>query len=307
MDTVIQDIFSRYEVRKTKKQKTAFIDYVTQKATAEGYPVRIEKGMLGVRNIVVGNPDGAKVIYTAHYDTCARLPFPNFLTPKNIGMYLLYNLAIILVFFVIAFVLGVATGVVCALLRLDITVGSLVARLVYFVLLLLLLFGPANKHTANDNTSGVTVLFGILKALPAEQRDKVAVVFFDQEEIGMVGSSVFAGKHKQVKKNTLLINFDCVSDGRDMMILTKKKAVPYTDLLAECFASNEDVEVDVTKKAFYPSDQSQFQKGVGVAAFKKTKGGMLYINRIHTKKDTVYRRENIDFLIDGSVKLAALL
>ncbi len=304
MDKIISDIFEKYEVRKTKQQKTAFIEYATKEAENEGYSVQIENGGFGARNIVVGDPEHAKVIYTAHYDTCPRLPFPNFLTPKHFGIYLLYTLAVVLGFLIISITLGIAVGGICALLHLDPMLGSLVARLTYFGLLLLMLIGPANPHTANDNTSGVTVLFGIMKALPKEQRDKVAFVFFDHEEIGLVGSSAFANAHKQVKSNTLLLNFDCVSDGRDIMILTKKKAIPYSALLANAFQSNGDLEIDVTSKAFYPSDQAKFNKGVGIAAFKKTKGGMLYVDRIHTSRDTVYRRENIEFLVSGSVKLA---
>ncbi len=303
MDGIINDIFDKYQVRKTKKQKTAFMEYTKQTAANEGYSVYVEKGMLGTRNIIVGNPDTAKVIYTAHYDTCTRLPFPNFLTPKNFGVYLLYNLVVLIGFLVIAFAIGFSVGFVGKFLGLEAAVASIIAQLIYFALLLLMLFGPANKHTANDNTSGVTVLFGIMKALPQEQRDKVAFVFFDFEEMGLIGSSSFASKHKNIKKHTLLINFDCVSDGKDIMVLTKT----HTDILSAAFASNKDIQVDVTNKAFYPSDQAKFKKGVGVAAFKRTKGGMLYINRIHTAKDTVYRRENIDFLINGSVELARLI
>ncbi len=303
MDTVINDVFSKYQVRKSKKQKTEFIKYATQIAKDCGYSSSIENGVLGVRNIVVGNPDSAKVIYTAHYDTCARLPFPNFLTPKNFAIYLLFSLAVGLVFFCIAFLLGFVTGSICGALGLEDYVATSVAQVLYFGLLALMFFGPANKHTANDNTSGITVLFGIMKALPKDQKEKVAFIFFDQEEMGMFGSGSFAKKHKNIKNNTLLINFDCVSDGKDIMILAKKEAQQYSDLLKNSYKSNGDVEVDVTNKAFYPSDQSKFKKGVGVAAFKKTKGGMLYINRIHTNKDTVYRRENINFLVSGSVKI----
>ncbi len=307
MDNIINEIFSQHEVRKSKKQKTAFIEYAVKKAEEQGYSVKTEKGAFGTRNIVVGDPDNAKVVYTAHYDTCARLPFPNFLTPKNFGIYLLYNLAIVLGFFVVVFALGFLVGFVGVFLKIDNSVAVLISELLYLGLLLLLFAGPANKHTANDNTSGVTVLFGIMKALPEDQRDKAAFVFFDYEEAGLVGSSVFAGKHKEVKNNTLLLNFDCVSDGRDIMILTRKDAEPYSELLSGAFVSNEDVQVDVTNKAFYPSDQARFKRGVGVAAFNRTKGGMLYINKIHTSKDTVYRRENIDFLVDGAVKLTELV
>ncbi len=307
MNTIINDIFSRYEVRKTKKQKTAFIEYTEGKAEELGYTARIEKGIFGTRNIVVGDPDTAKVIYTAHYDTCPRLPFPNFLTPLNFGIYLLYNLVLLLAFFAIAFLIGFVFGCVGALLSLDGTVVSVLSAACYLLLLVLLLFGPANKHTANDNTSGITVLFGIMKALPAEQREKAAFVFFDNEEIGLIGSASFAGKHKSIKANTLLINFDCVSDGKELLLVAKKKAKVCKELLSRAYAGDGAFAVRVTDKAFYPSDQANFKKGVGVAVFQKTKRGTLYINKIHTKKDTVYQRENIDFLIDGSLKLTELL
>ena len=93
-----EKVLSEYQVRKTKKQRGAFIDYVSRYADSLGYKIGTEKGSLGANNIIVGDPESAKVVYTAHYDTCARLPFPNFITPKNIGIYLLYQLAITVVF-----------------------------------------------------------------------------------------------------------------------------------------------------------------------------------------------------------------
>jgi hypothetical protein len=43
---------------------------------------------------------------------------------------------------------------------------------------------------------------------------------------------------------------------------------------------------------------------VGVAALKKSKLlKILYMDRIHTKKDTVYREENIAYLKEGSIRL----
>ncbi len=307
MDQLINEIFASYQVRKSKKQKTAFIDYTTQKAREAGWKVRVEKGGFGVRNLVLGDPDKAKVIYTAHYDTCARLPFPNFLTPKNIGLYLLYTLAVCLGICAVLFVLGFVIGLLGALLKFDPAIAAPIEYIVFIALYFLLLFGPANKHTANDNTSGVTVLFGIMKALPAEQREQVALVFFDHEESGLIGSSSFAAKHKTVKKNSLLVNFDCVSDGENLLIVAKKKAKQYNKLLSAAYQSSELLQVELTDKAFYPSDQAQFKAGVGVAAFKKTCSGILYMNRIHTNRDTVYRRENIDFLIDGSVRLSEMM
>ena len=305
-------IFEKYQVRKNKKQKAAFREYVKEIADRYGYECKVEKGSFGARNIVIGNPDTAKVLYTAHYDTCPRLPFPNFITPKNFLIYLLYQLLILGLFFAVALAGGFLSGVIIALLPIDEDIAyeliACVPMLIYWVLLFLILDGPANKHTANDNTSGVTTVLDIMAELPQDQRGKVAFVLFDLEEVGLFGSSSFASKHKAIKKNALVINFDCVSDGETMLFALKRTTVKYAELLEKAFISTPDVTVDISKKAFYPSDNVSFNGGIGVAALKKSKRfGMLYMDRIHTNKDVIYREENIRFLTEGAVKLAQLL
>ncbi len=312
MTQISQEILENYQIRKTKKQKAAFRAYAMDVCARLGYTATVEKGAFGVRNLVVGDVDSAKVVYTAHYDTCAWLPFPNFITPKRVDIYMLYQLLLLVVLFVPLFVLGFLLGVVIGALGtlLDsqavLDIGVAVAPLLlYAVFLWVLVGGPANKHTANDNTSGVTVLFAIMAALPADQRDKVAFVFFDLEEAGMFGSSAFASKHKKAMKEMPLVNFDCVSDGENMIFALRKKARHLQPVLQTAFASTDEVTATVyTKGIFYPSDQMNFKQGVGVAALKKAKkSGVLYMDRIHTHKDTVYREENIAFLAQGAVKL----
>ena len=305
-------IFKKYQVRKTKKQKTAFIEYVKQIAERYGYDINVEKGSFGARNIVIGKPDTAKVLYTAHYDTCARLPFPNFITPKNFLVYLLYQFLIIGIFFALTFVLGLAIGFILSFIPMaEDTMNvilSFLLQIIYFVLLYLLLGGPANKNTANDNTSGVTTILDIMEKLPQYQKDNVAFVLFDLEEAGLFGSSSFASSHKAVKNQTLVINFDCVSDGKTMLFALKRTTKYYADLLEKAFVSTPDIAVDITKNAFYPSDNASFKGGIGVAALKKSKlFGILYMDRIHTNKDIIYREENIRFLTDGAIKLAQML
>jgi hypothetical protein len=53
----------------------------------------------------------------------------------------------------------------------------------------------------------------------------------------------------------------------------------------------------------YPSDQAGFPVGVGVAAMKKKRFVGLYIDRIHTIRDTVMRQENIRYLTEGTLRL----
>ena len=304
MTETTHEIFEKYQVRKNKKQKNAFIEYIEQLAKEWGYSARVEKGMFGARNIVVGDPSKAKVVYTAHYDTCPVLPFPNFITPKCIALYLLYQVGIIFgIFAAVALCIGVLAVLVEALnLGTDFTFWA--TEIAYIALLFLMLAGPANKHTANDNTSGVTLLIDIMRELPEEERDTVAFVFFDLEEMGLFGSMSFARKHKREMKDKLLLNFDCVSDGENILFALRKKAKNYRTAIETAFTAKDEFKVDVAHKGvFYPSDQMQFPCGVGVASLRSTKGGLLYMNRIHTRRDVIYREENIAFLKNGAIEL----
>ena len=312
MTETTKEVFEKYQIRKSKKQKTAFIEYVKQTAEHHGYGFHVEKGAFGVRNIVIGNPDTAKVLYTAHYDTCARLPFPNFITPKNFLIYLLYQLLIVGVFFVLAFLAEFVLGLVLSFIPMSEDVMDLLLAflplVIYLALIYLLLDGPANKNTANDNTSGVTTVLDIMEKLPQDQREKAAFVLFDLEEAGLFGSSAFASKHKSVKKNTLVLNFDCVSDGDTILFALKRTTKKYAEQLEQAFVPNPDMNVEITAKAFYPSDNASFKGGIGVAALKRSRFlGTLYMDRIHTNKDVIYREENIQFLTNGAIKLTQML
>ncbi|MBO5779384.1 MAG: M28 family peptidase [Clostridia bacterium] len=303
-------IMDRYQIRKTKAQKSDFIQYIQTLAAEKGYACKVENGSMGARNIVVGDPDHAKVVYTAHYDTCPVLPFPNFITPKHFGIYLLYQLLLTLFILVAAFGSAYLVGFLIGWLGfIPEWMVPLLGILVPYSILYLLLFGPANRHTANDNTSGVTVLVDILCALPEEQKENVALVFFDLEEMGMIGSTAFAKAHKEAMKDRLLVNFDCVSDGLNLLFALRKSAEKFAPAIQSAFASDGTFSVEVTSKGvFYPSDQMNFPCGVGVAALKcSKKGKVLYMDRIHTPKDTVYQEENISFFVEGALKLPNLI
>ena len=303
MTELSKEILQYYQVRKTKKQKTAFIELLKQY-----YPeLQVETGGLGKpRNIVIGDVQTAKVVFTAHYDTCAELPFPNFITPMNIPLYLLYNL-LIAVPLVILMGLAMHFG---QLWSGEFLVGYLAMWLVFAAFFWLMVGGRANPNTANDNTSGVVTLCETMAAMTPEERQKAAFVFFDLEEAGLFGSSRFAKVHKKEMKDKLLVNFDCVSDGDHLLVVHSKKAGKlYGDVLQEVFRSAAEKEVILVKssKAFYPSDQSQFPCGVGAAALKKKKGIGLYMDKIHTKHDTVFDERNIDYFRQAARRLTGML
>lgn len=312
MREIAKEIFEKYEIRKTKKQKEAFRGFVSAYAEEQGYKCKEEEGSFGARNIVVGNPDTARVIYTAHYDTAPRLPLPNFITPKNIWIYLLYQIVLSFVILLPLVIASFLAGLAVDLLSIDAELGSLIFLLVdYTVLILamiLLLAGPANKHTANDNTSGVTTLLCIMSDLPEELRDRVAFVFFDLEEVGLFGSAGFKAKHTAFLKATPIVNFDCVSDGDDFIFALRRGAKIYEDALGAAYQCGEKFRVEILSKGvFYPSDQVNFPLGIGVCALKRTKGGMLYMDRIHTSRDIIYKEENIEMLAEGSIRFAKAL
>ena len=296
MTELSREILRDWQVRKTKEQKSRFIAFLQERLPA----LRIEEGGLPrCRNLVLGDPESADVVFSAHYDTCARLPFPNFITPRNLVIYLLYQLLILLPFFALAALLSIL------LIRLGVYAPlafMLSWLLAMAALLYVFLFGPANPHTVNDNTSGVLTLCELIADLSEEERARCAFVFFDHEETGLFGSSRFASQHRKAMKDRLLINFDCVSDGDDILFVQSGKAKRRAgDALAEAFAPSADKRTVITGPlgAFYPSDQVNFPCGVGVAAMQRSRLLGLYMSRIHTARDTVCDERNFSFLVEG--------
>lgn len=306
MTALSHTIMEQYQIRKSRKQKEAFRAWLRGTLEKEGYHVSEEKKTFST-NVVVGDPERAKVLLTAHYDTCAVLPVPNFITPRNFLLYLLYQLVLCLPMF------GVVFGAEAVILLLweDCPLWAVMGIMyaLLFFMLWWILDGPANKHTANDNTSGVITLLETAMALPADQRDKVCFVFFDNEEKGLFGSSAFAVKHRNAKKNTLMINFDCVSDGDHLHLFPNKREKKDSELwklLREAFSADGEKSVTVMQ-GIYPSDQRAFTRGVGVCALKKNRILGYYMDRIHTGRDTVLDKRNIALLRDGALRLVSLL
>lgn len=310
MTSQSQKILGEMQVRKSRKQKAAFRTWLQAELEVAGWTVTVEHSALDPLagyNVVVGDLEQAKVLYTAHYDTQAVLPIPNFITPRNLLFYVFYQILLVIpLFLVMALVEGIifafAPGTV-ALWLAPLTCLSICIFFIWWIL-----DGPANQHTANDNTSGVITLVETALTLPTELRDKVCFVFFDNEEKGMFGSTGFASKHKAVKKNTLVINFDCVGDGDFIQFFPRrglKKEAATLETIETAFlpAGNKEVQV-VRGFGFYPSDNANFKKGAGVCALKHKKPFGYYMDRIHTVKDTVCMEENIALLRDGCLRLA---
>lgn len=296
MLTVPKDILSQFPVRRTRKQKQAFRMSVRSYAESLGYACREEIGSFGCRNLVIGDPESAKFLATAHYDTCAVLPIPNLITPCNVWLFSLWQFAVLFGMLIVAVTIAVLASIVFG----ENSMTQWVGPAVYWGMLLWGYFGLPNMHNANDNTSGVITALEIARTMPDNQRGKVAFILFDLEEMGLIGSASYRKAHGPQVARQLVFNLDCVGDGDNLMLFPtknlKKNPGKMTELYRACgYFGKKSLLLREKGFAFYPSDQMNFPYGVGICALRKGKLG-LYLSRIHTSKDTILDETNINIL-----------
>ena len=305
MNETSRRILDHFQVRKTKKQKEEFRKYIIHELNQYGYCPSIQhKGINN--NIIIGNIEKAKIFCTAHYDTQAVLPFPNLIVPNNLFGLILSQLAIIICVLILIFLINIV------FIKLFVWTGlfngfelSIASSISWLIIMIWMLFGKANKHTANDNTSGVVTIIESAIKLPEDFRDEICFVLFDNEELCLLGSAAFAKEYKEYIKNKLIINFDCVSDANDIFFFPTKQIKndqSIHEVIIKAFASTNYINVHMNKGfGFYPSDNFNFKYAYGVCSLKK--GLFYYLDRIHTSRDIIFNEENIELLSDSVCKL----
>lgn len=305
MTPLCEQIVRDHQVRKGRARKAAFRALVRSEMQKQGVFFREErsKGLLENVNLVCGNLKQADFVLCAHYDTCARLPFPNMVAPLNWPLSILFQLGLMALLAACAFVpsavallLGARGGAVWRLWGAALIATSL-----------LMVFGPANPRTMNDNTSGVVALLSLLEALPQKQRPRVAVALFDNEEMGLVGSTLFRRRHARIMEDKPLINLDCVGEGRCVLLAAGKAYRADEALWARTRAAFPPGDYEplpvAASRAFYPSDQFGFKKSLAVATLSRRRLAGPMIGRIHTRRDTILDEANIKYLVEGLLRL----
>ena len=302
-------MIEKFPIRKNTAQKDEFLKWAQAEAEKLGYTAKAEA--LGDkkqhRNLVIGNPKTAQVVFTAHYDTPANMLLPNLMVPRNFPVFLLYQIFVVILLLIPAF----AAMWLGAMIAPDTMLPMVLYMAVYLGLLNLLMRGPANKHNANDNTSGVAAVLSLMASLPAEQREKAAFILFDNEEKGKLGSKAFAKAYPDVASLKLFVNMDCVGMGDNMLVLPRRLAIanPAYQKLEAAF------QPDNGKRALFfspfgtvcNSDHKSFECGVAVVACKKVPVIGYYAARIHTKHDTIADPANIAFLAENLTRFVASL
>mgnify|MGYP003293318937 CR=1 FL=1 len=301
------DVLEFHEVRKTKQQKTEFLLAAMSYAQSQRYSAKIEDGSFGCRNLVIGDPRRAKILLTAHYDTPARMWLPNFITPRCLPVYILYQFLLI----AIPVGLGILAGNFVFFLTNMLPLSKILGYLVGLGLYLLWILGPANRHNANDNTSGVVTVLSILSTMPENLRPKVAFVLFDLEEAGLLGSAAYRKAHPESARQ-LVMNLDCVGEG-DELYFIPNKAVRANEGLLETLSGfcgrwgGKCLHVHQKGLFFYPSDQMLFPGSMAVAAFRHHKIFGPYLGKIHTGRDRTLDVTNVNILRAAIISLISNL
>ena len=299
--TYLDFLNKHFPVRRSAEEKKEFRSYMLSEAEEMGLHSSVETTLDGKNdNVIIGDPKSAKIVLTAHYDTPAPSLFPNIMIPRNIPLFFAYQMLPVIVLLAIALSVSYLVGIVW--------LGNeraymLTFLALYYGLFILMFRGFSNPKNYNDNSSGVATLMELMKSTKGED---VAFIFFDNEEKGKKGSKAYFNDHKADMEKKLLINFDCVGNGKTIVFIAKEEAEKTDEYkaLMNSFAQNGEYTTE-----FYPmrgsesnSDYKNFPMGIGCMACKKTKGGMLYTPAIHTRKDTTVKNENIEYITDGIVQ-----
>lgn len=294
-------INGKFPIRRKDEEKGKFLEFLSGETEKMGLSGGVETTSDEKnKNFVVGNVEGARVVFTAHYDTPARSIFPNIMIPRNLPLFFSYQFLPVIFMLLVSLPISYLVGMVWLE---DSRAYMLTFLALYYVLYFLMFRGPSNPKNYNDNTSGVATLLEIMRGLSAEEKGRVAFIFFDNEEKGKKGSKAYFKDHESVTKDKLVINFDCVGNGETVVFIAKEEAEKREEYkaLKASFAPKGEYTTE-----FYPmrgsesnSDYKNFPLGVGCMACKRTRGGLLYTPAIHTPNDTIVKNENIDYITSG--------
>lgn len=254
-----------------------------------------------VTNVVVGDPETAKLIFIAHYDTGIKPLLPPLIMPTRPVTAFLYlaltPVCTLLGSFVLSFALTYVLNAPQWTLPLFLVL--LVASMFY------LRFGPSETRNLNDNTSGVVALLETAAALTPRYRGEVAFAFLDGGMGGMAGAKSFRAKYPS-SKNKTVVNVNCVADGDELLILPSRAGrwnEAALDAILNSFDSDDKkvIYLKTDGLVYYPSDNRAFRNSFTFCACQTLKG---FGRIIRPRKAEMIDEKNITILKNGLCKLA---
>ena len=305
MNDFVSRIERDYPVRRKAQEKERFRIWLVATLREMGYSVALQSNESAlqtggrVTNVVVGDPEKAKIIFTAHYDTPLREVLPPLICPTRPVTYVLYQaltpILALLVSFLVAFALTFPFN--APFWTLPIFLVLLLGCLAYLKL------GPSERNNVNDDTSGVVTLLEIAKNLTPRYRGNVCFVFFDCGAQAGQGAKAFRKKYPITREKSV-IHLDCVGQGDEILFLPSKYSRWNTELLDFINESFADLEKPESKTVFlktdglvyYPSDNRVFRYSTAVCAVKKVSG---FGRCITPRKVSVLDEANINILSRG--------
>ena len=299
-------ILREYPVRRKPAEKEKFRLWLMGTLKELGYQPKLQSRETplnfggNVVNVVAGDPETAKVILIAHYDTGVRSLLPQLYMPTRPMTAFLYLALTPVLVLLGSFVLSFALT-----FPFDLPQYTLPFFLILLVTALLYLrFGPSETRNLNDNTSGVAALMETAAALTPRYRGEVAFAFLDGGFGGLSGAKGFRARYPSAKEKPV-ININCIAEGGEILILPNKYSRwdgEMLDAFVDSFENGEHTAVYLKTDGlvYYPSDNRAFRHSFALCACKKVKG---FGRIIYPTKTKSIDKEKLDILKSGLCKL----
>ncbi len=286
-------IGERFPVRRTKAQKQAFRDWLTAELRGLGYAPREEiNGRVKARNLLAGDPEKSAVLFVAHYDTPSRWLLPDLGFPRNIPLWILWQLLHILLLLIPA--LAVYTAV-WSLTGGNARLGLWGLVLTYAGLLCLSQFGPANPVNRGEDADPAAMLT-LMASLPEEDRKKAAFLFADRGCTAGSGARAWAREHPMPAYTRLTVAFARVGGGDRLLMAATDLAVKCTGFgsLTAALEKCEGLPLTrcSTRLCTVRGDRKSFRCGVSLTACRRAPGVGLWYHGGRTPGDR--RCDNVE-------------
>lgn len=278
MNRYAERILREYPVRRRPEEKEKFRLWLMGTLRELGYQPELQSRQSALQfggnvlNVVAGDPERAKLILVAHYDTAIRSLLPPLYMPTRpltAFLYLALTPALVLIgSFVLSFALTFPIN--APYLTLPLFLLLLVTALLY------LRFGPSERRNLNDNTSGVAALLETAATLTPRYRGEVAFAFLDGGFGGLSGAKGFRARYPSAKEKTI-INLCSVAEGSELLVLPNKNSRwdgALLDAILDSFENGEHTTVFLKTDGltYFPSDNRAFRYACSICACETVRG-----------------------------------